>query len=183
MTMMQKKRTSIDITFEENDNLKLTLEETGIDGAVIIGISGLIDTYNSDFFRTQASKVVDAGYRHIIINATAATFLSSTGIGAFTALLRDVREKQGSMSIYGMPARIYDVFKLLGFTSFFQFCSTREAALELLDATPKSIEVFPVVFSCPACNRRLRVSKPGRYRCSSCRKILVINPEGKQLSE
>ncbi len=178
MTMQQNKQTSIDITLEENENLKLSLEETGIEDAVIISISGLIDTYNSDFFRIQAAKVVEAGYRHIIVNASAATFMSSTGIGAFTALLQTIRRKHGSMIIYAMPPRIYEVFQLLGFTSFFQFCNTREEALERLDLQPDDEKTFPVLFSCPVCNRRLKASRSGRFRCSSCRVILAVNQAG-----
>ncbi len=178
MTMKQKNRTPINITLEENENLKLSLEDTGIEDAVIIGISGLIDTYNSEFFRIQATKVIEAGYRHIIINASAATFMSSTGIGAFTALLKNIRQRQGSMIIYAMPPRIYEVFQLLGFTSFFQFCDTREDALERLDIHPAEEKVFPVLFSCPVCHRRLKASRPGRFRCASCRVILAVNPEG-----
>ena len=178
MTTKQINRTSINITLEETENLKLSLEETGIEDAVIISISGLIDTYNSDFFRTQATKVVEAGYRHIIINASAATFMSSTGIGAFTALLKTIREKQGSMIIYAMPPRIYEVFQLLGFTSFFQFCDTREEALERLNFQPAEEKTFPVLFSCPVCHRRLKASRSGRFRCSSCRVILAVSPGG-----
>ncbi len=170
--------TNINITLEENENLKLSLEETGIEDAVIIVISGLIDTYNSDFFRIQATKVVEAGYRHIIINASAATFMSSTGIGAFTALLKHLRQRQGSMIIYAMPPRIYEVFQLLGFTSFFQFCDTRDEALERLESQPAEEKVFPRLFSCPVCQRRLKASRSGRFRCASCRVILAVNPEG-----
>ena len=122
MTTTQNRSTIISITLDKNPDLKLSLEDAGSEGAIIIRLAGLIDTYNADFFRNQAIRVVEAGYRNIIIDATATTFMSSTGIGAFTALLKTIRQKQGSMIIFGMPARIFEVFQLLGFTTFFQFC-------------------------------------------------------------
>ncbi len=178
MTMTQNPSTSIAITLDENPDLRISLEESGIEGSVIIRLTGLIDTYNSDFFRNQAVKVVEAGYKNILIDATATTFMSSTGIGAFTALLKLIRDKQGSMVIFGMPGKIFEVFKLLGFTSFFQFCNTRDEALAMLNVDPSVKEVFPVLFSCPVCYRRLKAVKAGRFRCSSCRVILAVNNEG-----
>ncbi len=181
MTMTQNCNSSISVTLDEHPDLRLTLEEAGSEGAVIIRLAGLIDTYNSDFFRNQAMKVVDAGYRHIIVDATATTFMSSTGIGAFTALLKQIRQKDGSMTIFGMPSKIFEVFQLLGFSSFFQFAGTREEAISMLGVDSRPATAFPVQFSCPVCNRRLRAVKPGRFRCSSCRVILAVNREGEVL--
>lgn len=178
MTMTEDQSTLINVTLDEHPDLRLSLEEARPEGAIIIRLAGLIDTYNSDFFRNQASKVVESGYRHIIIDASATTFMSSTGIGAFTALLRQIRQKQGSMTIFGMPAKIFEVFQLLGFSSFFQFCSTREEALKMIDVDPAQRSVFPIQISCPVCNRKLRAVKSGRFRCSSCRVILAVNKEG-----
>jgi len=182
MTVPQTNETNI--VFEEQENLSLSLEESGIEGAVIIRISGFIDTYNSDFFRGQVSRVIDAGYSNIIIDASVLSFMSSMGIGAFTALLKRLKEIGGSLVIFGMPPSIYEVFKLLGFTNFFRFCDTADEAIRALECRSAPMEprrVFPVTFSCPVCHRRLKSSRPGRFRCSSCRVILTVGPEGKVL--
>ena len=178
MTTQQKQRSTINITLEDTEDLKLSLEETGMDAAVIVRISGFIDTFNSDFFRKQVNRVIEAGYNQIIFDTTATTFMSSTGIGAFTALLQTIKQKQGSLIIFGMPPRIFEVFQLLGFTSFFQFSASRNEALGMLRNPSVSLSVFPVVFSCPVCHRKLKAGKSGRFRCSSCRVILAVNPEG-----
>jgi anti-anti-sigma factor len=181
MTVQHEKQSTIDISLEETENLRLSLEETGIEGTVILRISGLIDTYNSDFFRNQAYRVVDAGNRNIIIDASSATFMSSTGIGAFTALLKKIKESDGVLIIFGMPARIYDVFKLLGFTTFFRFCETRKDALNMLDVDTGPEDVFPVLFSCPVCYRKLKAVRSGRFRCSSCKVVLSVDSRGEVL--
>lgn len=178
MTMTEDRNSLVNVTMDEHPDLRLSLEDIGSEGAVIIRLAGLIDTYNSDFFRNQASKVIESGYRNIIFDATATTFMSSTGIGAFTALLKQIRQKQGSMTIFGMPAKIYEVFQLLGFSSFFQFCNTREEAISMLNVDPRQKSAFPVQISCPVCNRKLKAVKSGRFRCSSCRVILSVNKEG-----
>jgi len=182
MTVQQSKRTTIDIDLDEQENLKLSCEDMGLENSALIRISGFIDTFNSDFFRVQVSRVIDAGFRNIVVDATAATFMSSTGIGAFTALLKKIKEAGGSLIIFGMPPRIYEVFQLLGFTNFFQFCDTMDEAVGALKGRPlpeESIKIFPAIFSCPVCHRKLKASRPGRFRCSSCRVILAVGAGGK----
>jgi len=184
MTAPQSKRTTIDIDLDEQENLKLSCEDTEFEDSAVIRIFGFIDTFNSDFFRVQVYRVIDAGFRNIIIDASAATFMSSTGIGAFTALLKKIREAGGSLVIFGMPPKIYEVFQLLGFTNFFHFCDTMEEALGAINGRSlpaESKKIFPVIFSCPVCHRRLKTSRPGRFRCSSCRVILAVGSEGKVL--
>jgi len=182
MTVQQSTETTIDIDLDEQENLKLSCEKTELKDSALIRISGFIDTFNSDFFRVQVSRVIDAGFRNIIIDATATTFMSSTGIGAFTALLKKIREAGGSLIIFGMPPKIYEVFQLLGFTNFFQFCDTLDEAVRTLKGhslPAESIKIFPAIFTCPVCHRRLKASRPGRFRCSSCRVILAVGTEGK----
>ena len=176
--MTEQTSRATDIRLEEHPDLRLTLEEAGPDGTAIVRQAGLIDTYNSDFFRNQVMKVIEAGYRHIIIDSSATTFMSSTGIGAYTALLKSIRQIGGSLTIYGMPAKIYEVFQLLGFSSFFTFCSSREEAIAMLGVEREPKSSFPVQFSCPVCHRKLRAVKSGRFRCSSCKVILAVDKAG-----
>jgi len=178
MTMTENRNDTIDIALDEHPDLRISLEETGREKTIVMRLSGLIDTYNSEYFRSQATKVVEEGYPNIIFDTSATTFMSSTGIGAFTALLKVVKDKQGSMIIFGMPAKIYEVFQLLGFSSFFRFCSTRDEALSMLSMDTDSPSVFPMQITCPVCRRNLKAVKSGRFRCSSCRVILVVKEEG-----
>ncbi len=172
------KQTAANIRLEEHQDLRLTLEDAGPEGTVIIHQAGLIDTYNTDYFTRQVNRVVDAGYTNIIIDCSATTFMSSCGIGAYTALLKTVRQNKGSLALYGMPRKIYEVFQLLGFTSFFSFRSTREEALSLLGTDPVTRKSFPVTFTCPLCSKKLRAVRSGRFRCSVCRTILAVDKAG-----
>jgi anti-anti-sigma factor len=178
MTATENTKPFAGLKLDHNPDLKLTLEETGINGAVIIRLGGLIDNFNSEFLRLQASRVIDAGYQNIIIDASGTLYMSSTGIGAFTYLLKQVRQKRGSMIIFGMPAKIFDVFKLLGFSTFFQFCSSREEAISLLGVNKLMTPVFPIIITCPACGRRLKAVQAGRFRCSSCRVVIRVISTG-----
>ena len=38
--------------------------------------------------------------------------------------------------------------------------------------------IFPRIFKCPICSKKLKASKPGRFRCSECKTILAIDNAG-----
>ena len=53
--------------------------------------------------------------------------------------------------------------------------------------TPRKVErarktgetdVFPKIFKCPICGKKLKATKPGRFRCSECKTILAIDNSG-----
>jgi len=165
-------------TLGEHPDFKLTPEEVGVEDTLIIHLSGTIDTYNADFFRIQISKVIDGGYVNIVIDANAATYMTSAGIGAFAALLRAVRKRGGSLVIIGIPKKIFEVFKLLGFASFFHFCSTREEALRSVNIEPPLVDIFPVTLICPVCYGRREAAKPGEYSCLSCKTPFSVDDSG-----
>lgn len=165
-------------TLGEHPDFKLIPEEVGVEDTLIIHLNGVIDTYNADFFRIQISKIIDRGYINIVIDATAATYMTSAGIGAFAALLRAVRKRGGSLIIFGMPKKIFEVFKLLGFASFFHFCGTREEALRSVNIESAPVDIFPIQLICPVCCGRLKAKKPGSYNCPSCKTPLGVDDGG-----
>ena len=176
--MMKSENKHLNFVLGEHPDFKLTPEEVGVEDTLIIHLTGMIDTYNADFFRIQISKVIEEGYVNIVIDATATTYMTSAGIGAFAALLRAVRKRGGSLVIFGMPKKIFEVFKLLGFASFFHFCNTRKEALSSVNIESPSVDVFPVTLTCPVCCRRLETAKSGRLTCSSCKAPLSVGDDG-----
>jgi len=176
--MMKTKKQSLNFTFGEHPDFKLIPEEVGVKNTLIIHLVGIIDTYNADFFRIQISKVIDEGYVNIVIDATAATYMTSAGIGAFATLLRAVRKRGGSLIIFGIPKKIFEVFKLLGFASFFNFCNTREEALRSVNIEAPPVDVFPITLICPVCYKKLEATKPGQIHCPFCKTPLSVDEGG-----
>lgn len=175
---MKSENRHLNFTLGEHPDFKLIPEEVGVGDTLIIHLTGMIDTYNADFFRIQISKVIDEGYVNIVIDATATIYMTSAGIGAFASLLRAVRKKGGSLVIFGIPKKIFEVFKLLGFASFFHFCSTREKALRSVNIESSPVDVFPVTLTCPVCFKRTEVATPGRFNCLSCKAPLSVDDGG-----
>ncbi len=166
---------------EKDDSLRIKLQRVdGVEGALVLYLSGYIDTYNSNFFQKRINRSVEAGFAKLIFNCGGLTYVSSTGIGSFTAFLKSVKPRGGDVVLLEIQPRVYEVFQLLGFSQFFTIMDTLEEAIRYFGktSTPVAADVFPRVFKCPVCSTRLRANRSGRFRCSRCRTILAVDQGG-----
>ncbi|MCK9169295.1 MAG: STAS domain-containing protein [Treponema sp.] len=165
---------------EKDDSLKISLEKVDeVPNGLYIYLNGYIDTYNSNFFQKKIQKVVEAGFINLIFNCSSLNYVSSTGIGSFTAFLKMVKPKGGDIVLLEIQPKVYEVFQLLGFSQFFNIKDTIEDAVSLFkNGAPVVNSVFPKVFACPVCTKRLRANRSGRFRCSECKSILAIDSQG-----
>ena len=163
-----------------DDSLSISLKKAeGINHGLFVYLSGYIDTYNSNFFQKQITKVIEAGYINLIFNCSALNYVSSTGIGSFTAFLKMVKPKGGDIVLLEIQPKVYEVFQLLGFSQFFNIKDSMSDAINFFkQGAPTTESVFPKVFSCPVCSKRLKASRSGRFRCSECKSILAIDQQG-----
>lgn len=165
---------------EKDDSLKIQLEKaSSVEECMVVYLSGYIDTYNSVFFQKRVAKIVEAGYINIIFNCSALNYVSSTGIGSFTAFLKMVKPKGGDIVLLEIQPKVYEVFQLLGFSQFFNIKDTLEDAFHFFkrEAVAES-GVFPKIFACPVCSKKLKATRAGRFRCSECKTILAIDNQG-----
>ena len=165
------------------DSLRITPMQVGGDGETIqLILNGYIDTYNSPEFQSHINEVINSGVKYIIFNLGGLNYISSTGIGAFTSFLKNLRQKKGNMVLFDLQEKVMEVFQLLGFTKFFKIASNLDEALLLLrGGTPASSgkeEKFPLTFDCPYCKRRLRTQKPGTFRCTGCKGTISVDDLG-----
>ena len=166
---------------EKDHSLTISLRKAdSINKGIFIYLSGYIDTYNSSFFQKQMTKVIEAGFINLVFNCSSLNYVSSTGIGSFTVFLKVVRPKGGDIVLLEIQPKVYEVFQLLGFSQFFNIKSSADEAIAFFSNGGGVSEnsTFPLVISCPVCNKKLRATKSGRFRCSGCRSILAINDAG-----
>lgn len=166
---------------EKDDSLKIKLEKVhDVEGCLILYLTGYIDTYNSNYFQKRVAKAIEAGFIRLIFQCGGLNYVSSTGIGSFTAFLKSVKPRGGDLVLLEIQPKVYEVFQLLGFSQFFNIKENLEDAISFFrSATPtESSSVFPKIFSCPICSKKLKAVKAGRFRCSECKTILAIDNTG-----
>ncbi|MFW6137786.1 MAG: anti-sigma factor antagonist [Spirochaetota bacterium] len=171
------------------DSLKITpIQIGGSSKTVQLVLNGYLDTYNSPEFQSHINSMINSEIKYLVFNCNGLNYISSTGIGAFTAFLKLLKQKKGDMVLFGLQDKVLEVFQLLGFTSFFKIASDLDEALSSLKKQGRGREhdtreggtsaAFPLIFECPRCRKKLKTSRPGKFRCSGCKGIVVVDDKG-----
>jgi anti-anti-sigma factor len=165
---------------EKDESLKIQLQKVdGVEGCLILYLNGYIDTYNSNYFQKRVAKAIEKGFIKLIFQCNGLNYVSSTGIGSFTAFLKSVKPRGGDLVLLEIQPKVYEVFQLLGFSQFFNIRENLDESVNYFHAgTAESVSLFPKVFACPICSKKLKALKPGRFRCSECKTILAIDNGG-----
>jgi anti-anti-sigma factor len=167
---------------EKDESLKIKLQKVDeVEGCLVLELTGYIDTYNSNYFQKRVARAIEAGFIKLIFHCGGLNYVSSTGIGSFTAYLKSVKPKGGDLVLLEIQPKVYEVFQLLGFSQFFTIKETRDDAVNFFRNGAEGSgggATFPKVFSCPICAKKLKAVKPGRFRCSECKTILAIDNTG-----
>ncbi len=164
---------------EKDDSLKINLHVR--EEALVLYLTGYIDTYNSNLFQKRVVKAVNAGFNKLIFQCGGLNYVSSTGIGSFTAFLKLVKGKNGDLVLIDVQPKVFEVFQLLGFSKFFNIKRNLDEAVEHFSSSggnSSEKSIFPKIFKCPICSKKLKASKSGRFRCSECKTILAIDKTG-----
>ena len=164
---------------EKDESLGIKLQKIdSLSTCMVIFLNGYIDTYNSSFFQKRIAKIIESGYVQLIFNCASLNYVSSTGIGSFTAFLKTVKPKGGDIVLLDIQPKVYEVFQLLGFAQFFNVKdSLEDAEIFFKNGSDQVVQanIFPQIFACPICSKKLKATKPGRFRCSECKTILAID--------
>lgn len=159
------------------DSLKLNIEDIANNSdAIILKLDGLIDTYNSSDLQKEVANVISS-YTKIIFDCSKLTYVSSTGVGTFTVFLKNAKEKNGTIVLANLQTKVLEVFQLLGFSKFFTIVDSLDEGLKSLGISTIQ-SCFPKIFECPSCNKKLKASKSGKFRCIQCSTIICISEEG-----
>jgi anti-anti-sigma factor len=166
---------------EKDESLKIKLQKVDeVEGGLILFLTGYIDTYNSNYFQKRVQRAIEMGFIRLIFHCGGLNYVSSTGIGSFTAFLKGVKPRGGDLVLLEIQPKVYEVFQLLGFSQFFNIKDNLEDSVAFFSssAAAESVAMFPKVFNCPICSKKLKALKPGRFRCSECKTILAIDNAG-----
>lgn len=166
---------------EKDDSLKIRLQKIDeVSGCLVLYLTGYIDTYNSNYFQKRIARTIETGFIRLIFHCGGLNYVSSTGIGSFTAFLKNVKPRGGDLVLLEIQPKVYEVFQLLGFSQFFNIKENLEESVAFF--SDKGAEgkagPFPKIFQCPICAKKLKATKAGRFRCSECKTILAIDNAG-----
>jgi anti-anti-sigma factor len=155
-----------------NKKIGITIEKSFVnedDNILLIEVQGILDTNNSSFFSDIIIKIIEyyKTSKIIIIDVFKITYISSTGIGSLVTILTHTRKRSINIHLLKMNEKLKDIFTLLGFTSYFSFIN------DIKEITNSNNTSFKII-NCITCKKRLKIRKPGRFKCPNCDTNIVI---------
>jgi hypothetical protein len=105
--------------------------------------------------------------------------MSSYAVAAFPAFLNRAKQQDGNIALANVHGIPREVIRLLGFTMYLNVMKTVEEGLQFFSCTCGSPSLFPMYLECPACARRVKAARSGRFRCSRCKTVVRIDEAGR----
>jgi len=158
----------------KDDSIQLRLQKIpDLEKGLVIYATGYIDTYNTNSVVKRVEKAIEAGFVRIVFQMTGVNYVSSAAIGSFTFFLKTLKSRNGDMVLDQIQPKVLEVFQLLGFSQFFALTDGLDEACAHFNKEQPT--AFPRIFKCPVCDKRLKASKAGRFRCSECKTVIEID--------
>jgi anti-anti-sigma factor len=146
---------------------------------LLVTVEGYIETGNAGQFQTTMLEMLQESpeMKRIVIDMGKITYMASMGIGAFITILSQTEKTGRRLFLCGIPKRMEDIFRQLGFWDMFEKVDRPEQATARGGG---AAEIFPARISCASCGTDLKVVKAGSFRCPSCRAVFSVDTDGKR---
>lgn len=176
---MQNKVKFSDPIFTKLDDLDIRiLPVENLQNCVQVVFTGIVDSCNSTKIAELIKNLIDTNYTKLIFNCGGIVYISSAGIGMFLEAVRSLRKLKNDACFINLSNKVDQVFSLLGFKNYFTVKATLEEAIKSLSVEYRE-DVFDSVkiVVCPVCDKKLKATRIGKFRCRNCKTILCIDPK------
>jgi anti-sigma B factor antagonist len=87
-------------------------------GVAVVQPTGRIDTHSALAFKKRIGEAIDSGYRWLVIDFSAVTFLDSTGLGALVTSMKRAQELGGDLRLAQVPHTVRMMIELTSLQSY-----------------------------------------------------------------
>ena len=147
-------------------------------------LKGFLDSYNSPDFIKSLTDSIEKGFHRVAFDCVELNFISAEVLATLTDSVKTLRQNNGDLLLVNMQPKVRELLDMLGFTKCFRIvnCDSSQIA-EIFnklcsDENSEDLSRFPQDVRCPHCKILLKAHKPGKFKCSECKNILVIDHKG-----
>ncbi len=97
-------------------------------GTTIVDVVGQIDLGSSPALRKTLLETLN-GTKSVAINLSAVRYIDSSGIASLVEDLREARNSEKRLVLFGVTGAVLQVLQLTRLTGVFEICETEEEAL------------------------------------------------------
>jgi len=137
--LMGRLMDSVEFEFDDaQGNLLKMIKRIGAteSPAPIFDLAGRLDAVSSQAAIARVYAAISAGARHVLLDMSQVTFLSSSGLRALLLVRKELLAQSGELRLCALKPQVREVFTLTGFTQVFAIHSTREEALRAFGREP-----------------------------------------------
>lgn len=116
-----------------SDASPLQVTERQLGPAIVLSVAGHLDAASAPDFRRKICAFMELGARWFVIDGREMHYISSAGLGVFSATKPELDQKEGKLVFFGMRQNVYDTFEMLGLTGMFHFVDTEDDAIALVE--------------------------------------------------
>ena len=109
----------------------MKIKQNPTDNVMILELSGkIMGGPDFDKFKEEIAKVVEGGYRKVILDMSGVPWINSTGLGILITGYHSIKAAEGSMMICSVKERVLSIFYISQLENIFDVYETREEALK-----------------------------------------------------
>ena len=107
----------------------MTITQRAIKGAAVLDLKGDLTYSNRTAFKTAVEQVINAGYRHLIVNLEQVRFMDSSGLGLLVLLSQTFRVQQAQVSLLKPQSYVREIMSLASIPKMIPIYETEGDAL------------------------------------------------------
>lgn len=95
-----------------------------------VKLAGEIDAYTAPELKNKFMNITEQPNPNIIVDFTNVSYMDSTGLGVFIALLKSIKRTDGSLKFVGVSDRLKRLFDITGLTDILNLNSEIEGGVK-----------------------------------------------------
>jgi anti-sigma B factor antagonist len=109
-------------------NLTIDIEQN--EQQYYVKLAGEIDAYTAPELKNKFMNITEQPNSHITVDFTNVSYMDSTGLGVFIALLKSIKKTEGSLKFVGVSDRLKRLFDITGLTDILNLNSEIEGGVK-----------------------------------------------------
>lgn len=105
-------------------------ESTFDEGICVVEAEGRLDAAAASLLEADLMSLLAEGKSKIVVDLGGVSYISSTGLRVLLVTIKRARGGGGDLKLCCLSPRVYDIFRMAGFTTIFPIHDTEEAAVQ-----------------------------------------------------
>ena len=104
-------------------------------GSLVVHLDGSLNALTADQLWESVSLKIDDGESVFVFDFTRVTMLTSAGIGILVRLYTRLKDREGSLAIFGCSSKIREIFTIVMLDEVLKVCDSEDQAWDAIRET------------------------------------------------